>query len=145
MLLRNYFASRARFLSTPKKLCSGILISYHAIGIAPQACTCGHKTQRISSQSVSPTIKRCEYTLHKGEISSGREDVAGNHLNERQENSAKEKAESSHENHKRTNIRKGRELEAERNNLAAGGAHGATSRAAEKSAGNVLPRKHAAL
>jgi len=91
MFLRNYFASRARFLSTPNKLCSGILISYHAIGIAPQACACGHKTYRISSQSVSPTVKRCEYTLHEGEISSGREDIAGKHLNERQENSGKEK------------------------------------------------------
>jgi hypothetical protein len=85
----------------------------------------------------TPSIKE---KFHQEEKTS-----QGNHLNERQENSAKEKAESSHENHKRTNIRKGRELEAERNNLAAGGAHGATSRAAEKSAGNVLPRKHAAL
>src|SRR5271166_291694 len=50
----------------------------------------------------------------------------------RQESSGEEKAESSHENHKRANIRTGRELGAQRNHLAAGGAHGATSGAAEK-------------
>ena len=33
-LLRNYFALRACFLSTPKKLRSGILISYQVIAIA---------------------------------------------------------------------------------------------------------------
>src|SRR5271166_2563204 len=65
-LLRNYFALRACFLSTFQKLRSGILISYQAIAIARQACACGHKIQRIGSQSGSPTGKRCEYTVHKG-------------------------------------------------------------------------------
>ena len=68
MFLRNYLALRACFPSRLKNLQSGILISYHAIEIAPQACACVHKTKRISSQSVSPTGKRCEYTLHKREI-----------------------------------------------------------------------------
>jgi hypothetical protein len=56
------------FFRRPKKLCRGILISYRAIAIAPQACVCGRKTHRIDSQSGSPTGKRCEYTVHKREI-----------------------------------------------------------------------------